>query len=433
MTYADPRGAMPPVHPPTRAVRTAVALAVVGSLALGGCSAYDLPLPGGAGTGDDSYTVTAEFADVLDLVPQSSVKVNQVTVGSVEDIQVTGWTATVRLRLPRTVVLPDNATAELKQTSLLGEKYVALASPADAKPQGRLGQGDRIPLSRTSRNPEVEEVLGAMSLLLNGGGVAQLKTIEVELNNALRGRTGEIKDLVGQLNTFVGGLDAQKGEIVRAIDSIDRLSGTLAKNTDKIAKALDELPKGLKILADQRRQLTAMLTALRDLGEVGTRVIRGSRADLEANLRAISPILRQLNKAGDDLPKSYQLLLTYPFPNNAQNTIKGDYTNLWATLDTDLGTLAGNLGVGKLPNLPTLPGAPLPSVPLPSVPLPSVPLPSVPLPSVPRPNVPVPSVPGVPTGIPTTLPGGLLGSSKAGGSSADAASWSQLFPTGGSR
>jgi len=368
--------------------------------------------------------VTAEFADVLDLVPQSSVKVNQVTVGSVEDIRVTGWTATVLLRLPADVVLPDNATAELKQTSLLGEKYVALAAPTGVPPQGRLGQGDRIPVSRTSRNPEVEEVLGAMSLLLNGGGVAQLKTIEAELNNALRGRTGDAKDLVTQLGTFVGGLDAQKGEIVRAIDSIDRLSSTLARNQAKIAAALDELPKGLTILADQRRQLTAMLTALRDLGEVGTRVIRGSRADLEANLRAVSPILRQLNRAGDDLPKSFQLLLTYPFPNNAQNTIKGDFTNLWATLDTNLDTIAGNLGVGKLPALPGGPGVPLPSVPLPSVPLPSAPLP----------GVPVPSVPGVP--VPTTLPSGLLGSGasgSAGAGSADPASWSTLFPTGGSR
>ena len=423
MTYADTRGATPPVHPPeTRVARKVAAIAALGALALGGCSAYDLPLPGGAGTGDNSYTVTAEFADVLDLVPQSSVKVNQVTVGSVEDIQVTGWTATVRMRLPGNVVLPDNATAELKQTSLLGEKYVALAAPTDVPPQGRLGQGDRIPLTRTSRNPEVEEVLGAMSLLLNGGGVAQLKTIEVELDNALRGRTGDVKDLVTQLNTFVGGLDAQKGEIVRAIDSIDRLSSTLAKNQAKIAAALDELPKGLTILADQRRQLTAMLTALQNLGEVGTRVIRGSRADLEANLRAISPILRELNKAGDDLPKSYQLLLTYPFPNNAQSTIKGDFTNLWATLDTNLGTIADNLGVGKLPNVP---GAALPSVPLPSVPLPPVQVPKLPLPTVP-----VPSVTGVPA---PTVPGGLLGSGPSGSGSADAASWSTLFPTGGSR
>ena len=133
-------GATPPVPAEKTRVVT-VALSLLTLVGVSGCSAYDLPLPGGAGTGDNSYTVTAEFADVLDLVPQSSVKVNQVTVGSVEDIQVTGWTATVRLRLPGNVVLPDNATAELKQTSLLGEKYVALAAPTDAPPQGRLGRG----------------------------------------------------------------------------------------------------------------------------------------------------------------------------------------------------------------------------------------------------------------------------------------------------
>ena len=33
-------------------------------------------------------------------------------------------------------------------------------------------------------------MLGALSLLLNGGGVAQLKTITSELNNALEGREG---------------------------------------------------------------------------------------------------------------------------------------------------------------------------------------------------------------------------------------------------
>ena len=383
--------------------------------ALGGasaCSAYDLPLPGGAGAGEDSYTVTAEFADVLDLVPQSSVKVNQVSVGTVEDIQVNGWTAVVRLRIPRSVVLPDNATAELRQTSLLGEKYVSLGPPTGIPPVGRLGDGDRIPLARTSRNPEVEEVLGAMSLLLNGGGVAQLKTIEVELNDAMRGRTGVIKDLIGQLDTFVGGLDAQKSEIGRAIDSIDRLAATLAARRAAISGALDELPRGLKVLADQRAQLTAMLTALRDLGEVGTRVIRGSRADLEANMRAISPILRRLNQAGDALPKSYELLLTYPFPNQAQSTIKGDYTNLWATLDTDLGTVARNLGVGRLD------GGSVPPALTPSGSAPETSAPSVP--SVPS----LPDAP-LPTAIPTT---GLLGSD--GDTST---SWSTLFPTGSDR
>src|ERR1035438_6073658 len=90
-----------------RRVATA-AFAIVSLTALTACQGiYDLPLPGGAATGGDVYRVTAQFADVLDLVPQSSVKVNQVTVGTVEKIELNGWTARVTVRLPDSVKLPD--------------------------------------------------------------------------------------------------------------------------------------------------------------------------------------------------------------------------------------------------------------------------------------------------------------------------------------
>ena len=209
-------------------------------------------------------------------------------------------------------------------------------------------------------------------MLLNGGGVAQLKVIQSELSDALGGNETQIRDLLVQLNTFVAGLDKQKAEIVRAIDGIDALSAKIAARKADLAAALEALPKGLKVLADQRKQLTAMLTALSNLGAVGTRVIRATKADTVANLQALAPVLGQLARAGDNLPKSMQLLLTYPFPDEATNTIRGDYTNLYATADLDLRNLAGNLGGTTpgpgLPSLPPLP--PLPSLPIPSVTLP---------------------------------------------------------------
>jgi phospholipid/cholesterol/gamma-HCH transport system substrate-binding protein len=345
-----------------RAVLASAAAATL--VALAGCQgAYDVALPGGVASRGDIYRVSVQFADVMDLVPQSSVKVGDVTVGSVERISLDGWTARVTVRLKDSVQLPDNATAELKQTSLLGEKYVSLAPPADAAPVGRLGDGDVIPLSRSGRNPEVEEVLGAMSLLLNGGGVAQLKIIETELNKALIGNESSVRDLLSRLDTLVGSLDSQKAEINRAIDQVDRLAARLAAQRDDIATALDALPGGLKLLADQREQLTALLTSLDRLGDVGSRVIKASQDDTVANLTALKPVLKALNDAGDDLPRSLQLLLTYPFPDSAATDVKGDYTNLWITADLDArslldvgsgpsGPLPGIPGLGTIPQLP---------------------------------------------------------------------------------
>ncbi|MGN6333365.1 MAG: MCE family protein [Motilibacteraceae bacterium] len=380
---------------PRLATIGAVAAAAVG---LSGCQGiYDVPLPGGAAR-SHSYHVTVQFDDVLDLVPQSAVKVDDVTVGAVEKVSLDGWHAVVRLRVADSVKLPDNAVAELRQTSLLGEKFVELSPPTGAAPVGHLSDGDVIPLARTTRGTQVEEVLSALSLLLNGGGVAQLKTITVELNKAMSGREGDLRDLLAQLDTFVGNLDRNKAQIVKALDSIDRLAATLAEQKKDIATALDSIPQGLKVLADQRQQLTTMLVELDKLGQVGTRVIRRSTADTVADLKDLQPILTKLAEAGDSLPKSLELLFTYPFPRNAvDGGIQGDYANLSATLDLNLNDLISNLRQGGLPQPPKLPG--LPSLPVPTT-LPSLPIPTA-LPTLP--TVPVPSLPVV--GCPTSVAG----------------------------
>ena len=64
-------------------------IALLGAaLMLSGCSfdVYKLPLPGGPDVGPDPITVTAQFRDVLDLVPDSTVKVDDVTVGKITDV-----------------------------------------------------------------------------------------------------------------------------------------------------------------------------------------------------------------------------------------------------------------------------------------------------------------------------------------------------------
>ncbi|OEJ23555.1 mammalian cell entry protein [Streptomyces agglomeratus] len=396
-----------------RAPQKAALWASAGSLLLTGCEfngLYDVPLPGGAAADGNSYRVTVEFRDVLDLVPQSTVKVNNVTVGAVEKVELDGWHARVRLRVDDSVKLPGNAIAGLRQTSMLGEKYVALSAPTDTEPVGTLTDGAKIPLSRSGRNPEIEEVLSALSALLNGGGVAQLKTITVELNKALDGREDRVKSLLTELNTFVGGLDKQKKEIVRALEGIDKLSKTLAKEKKTIGRAITTMPPALKVLADQRTKLTRMLTSLSKLGRTGTQVINASRDDTIANLRRLQPILQQLNKAGADLPNALELLTTYPFPRNVVDAIQGDYVNLKVTADLDLASMYGNLADDSKkpgsPVKPELPGVPTPD--LPDVPrLPDTPrLPDAPdLPDTPS----APPVPPAPSGRPPGPGGGDLG------------------------
>jgi phospholipid/cholesterol/gamma-HCH transport system substrate-binding protein len=327
-----------------------VAAAVVSALALSSCSIYDIPLPGGPDVGSHPITVHIMFRDVLDLVPQSTVKVDDVTVGKVSSIKLDGYTADVTVKLPKSIDLPDNTRAEIRQTSLLGEKFVSLSKPSS--PTGQLGNGDTIGLEYTGRNPEIEEVFSALALLLNGGGVGQLKTISEELNKAFGGREDSVRSIITQISSFMGQLDANKESIVTALENVNRLSLELRRQDGTIKSALDDLPAAIKSVNGQRADLVKMLQSLANLSSVGVRVIQASKESTIDSLRNLAPVLEAFAKSGQDLPKSLQVSLTDPFideavgrdPQVARNLHMGDFTNLSVSLSLDLF------------NMPSIPG-----------------------------------------------------------------------------
>jgi phospholipid/cholesterol/gamma-HCH transport system substrate-binding protein len=329
-----------------RWLASATAAAAATALAVAGCSStgfngiYTIPLPGGASLGAHPYQVTARFANVQDLVPQSAVRVNDVAVGRVTRIYLPpkSWTASVTMLVNSHVHLPANAIAEVQQSSLLGEQYIALAAPPGTPAQGKLTTGATIPVTRTTSNATVENVLGALSLLLNGGGINQIHTITTQLDAALSGNGPQIRSLLGQIRTVVANLNTHRSALVTALDGLNTLSATLAKRDGQIGNVLDNLTPGLRVLADQRAQLVTMLNALHHLSGVAVSTIHASQASFVADLRELAPTLRALANAGQDLPLALQVLLTYPFTNQVLKGIKGDYLNIYLSLRAHSGT-----------------------------------------------------------------------------------------------
>ncbi|MGA9100478.1 MCE family protein, partial [Aeromicrobium sp.] len=300
--------------------------------------------------------------------------------GQIESVTRVGWHARVTMRIRKDVKLPDNAEAEIRQTSLLGEKFVDLSPPASDSEQpagsGRLGSGDVIPMDRTGRNPEVEEVLGALSFLLSGGGIGQLQTITQELNLMMEGRTGKIRDVLGRVNTLVGTLDSQRGDIIQALDSINGLSKTLVAEKKTIGAALDAAGPAIDVLRKQHDQLVKMLKELDKLGVVGTRVVREIKDDLIAELRHLEPLLRHLSDIDKEASRAAECqgcgalvpglvaAAGYPFPSDAGDTIHGDFANVIFKMQIKLTPISeGGLLPTSLQDLETLcratPAAPI--------------------------------------------------------------------------
>jgi len=402
-----------------RRVAVRVAALALGASLLTGCEfrgLNSLSLPFTPGNADNSITVV--MANVANLVPNSEVKIGDVTVGSVRSIEVHGWQATLTLALDEGVRVPGNALARVAQKSLLGAEYLDLTPPAGEQPQGALPVGATLGVERTGRYPETEEVLSALALTLTGGGLDQIQTINREFSRTLgNGHEEDVRGVLTRLDTFVGALDEQKSDLVRALEQLDRFAGTVAQEKDTLATALDTVPQGLAALNRQRGQLVTTLDSVGRFGDVAIRVLDGAQDDLISNLRHLQPVLKGLADAGPALPEATGDA-TFPFPTTAiLRSFKGDYINFFATVDLTTERTTKNFASG-LPLESVLSGGPLASLPLgpqtqatdplrvPLQPVPGLPGPAE-IPLLPQPQT-APTTP--PTGADQPgLLGGLLG------------------------
>jgi phospholipid/cholesterol/gamma-HCH transport system substrate-binding protein len=331
--------------------RVAAALTAVTVLgAVPGCGwrgLNSLPMPGTAGGGPGSFEIKVQLPDVSTVQENSRVRVGDVNVGTVTRIERQGWHALVTMRLAGDVELPDNATAKVGQTSLLGSTHVELAAPKNAAAEGKLHEGSLIPLASGSAYPNTEQTLSALSLLLNGGGIGQIQDITTALSTAFTGREHDLRDLIGQLDAFMGHLNSQTGDIIAATDSLNRIAGQVADQKPVVDKALRTIPDALTVLKDERDNLAEALDKFGKFGALANQAVTQSRDALLAELNAIGPVLEQLANAGPNMTRALSLLSTYPFSKETvTNFFRGDYANLTAVIDLTLSRIDSGFFTG---------------------------------------------------------------------------------------
>src|ERR1700743_389998 len=371
-------------------IRVATGLvALLVAAAMSGCGfhgANSFKLPGTKGGGAGAYTGQAQMPDVQNLEQNSRVRVNDVTVGTVTDIELQGWHALVTMSIDGNVDLPANATATLGQTSLLGSVHVELAPPAGTSPKGTLKRGSVIPLASAGAYPSTERTLAAVSLLVNGGGLGQIQDIIKALSTGFTGREQDLRSLLGQLDKFVSYLDDQKGDIIAATESLNNLVGQFADQKPVIDKALKTLPRALAVLKDERKNLADALGELSQFGALAAGrgelsqfgglaadSVNRIKSNLVKELKDLGPVVQSLADAGPALTRSLGFFGTFSFPKNrVSKWNRGDYANLTAVLALTLSRLDSGFFTGtrfecNLTELELQWGRPIGQMPAPSM------------------------------------------------------------------
>jgi phospholipid/cholesterol/gamma-HCH transport system substrate-binding protein len=306
----------------------------------------NVPLPGGPGSGPGSYKIFVQMPNTMALNGNSRVLVADVFVGTVRSIDLKNWVATLTVDLDKSVKLPKNATAKIGQTSLLGSQHIELAAPPDPSRQ-QLKAGDIIQLNNSSAYPSTEQTLASLAMVLRGGGIPNLEVIQNEVYKILSGRAHQIRDFLGKLDTFAGELNAQREDIVHAIDSTDRLLSYAATRTGTLDRVLTEFPPLVDHFAQQRDLFANTVEAVGRISNVTGQTLSAARGDLHQDLQDLQRPLKQLGRAAPYLVDALMLLLSPPFAvDSVPKIVRGDYINVSGALDLTLSAVDNAIFTG---------------------------------------------------------------------------------------
>ena len=306
----------------------------------------NLPLPVGPGTGKGATTVYVQVADTLALNTNSRVRVADVFVGTVREIKLQDWVPTLTLTLEPGIELPANATAKIGQSSILGTQHVELAAPADPSPQP-LKDGATISLKNSSSFPTIERTLASLATVLRGGGIPNLEIIQTEVNNLLTGNADQIRDFLNNLDVFTAGLNKQREDIARAIESSNEFFAYVASRNNTIDQLLVDLPPLVEYLAGAKDRVTDAVLALGRFNKVTGDSLSAARADLNTNLATLQRPLKQLGRGAPYFLEAMKLIITNPYPlDGIPKAIRGDYINLSLQADLTLSSLDNALLTG---------------------------------------------------------------------------------------
>jgi phospholipid/cholesterol/gamma-HCH transport system substrate-binding protein len=288
---------------------TSPLLAVASVVVLGGCALSLQSLPKISSVGSGTYQLHAVFANVLNLPDDAQVRNGAEVIGQVSNITTKNFQADLVLDIKKGVHIPVGTTAQIRFDNPLGDEFVALEAPTSntsvglpiAQQSPYLTPGSLIPESLTSTAPSVEDTFGALSLVLNGGGINQLQVIIHELNNTFNGNQPQIRSFLTTIDKGLNSLAGGRVAIDNALTSIKNLTHKLNSGRQTIASGINALAPAVGVLASENGQIQSLIGELSDLGAIGTEVAQQSGQDSVNDVKALLPVVQQLESVSQQL------------------------------------------------------------------------------------------------------------------------------------
>jgi len=260
----------------------------------------------------EGYRVQVAFPEATTLATESDVRIAGVSVGKVRDLQVDGdrnrTVATIELDR-QFAPLHQDASAMLRQKTLLGETYVEL-TPGSSREM--LAEGERLANARVADTVQLDEIFDS----LDPATREAFRTWQQELGEGIKGRGRDFNDALGTLPGFA----ADGSDVLQVLDSQEQALSRLVKNTGVTFGALTENEQQLETLITSSERVFSATGSRNEALAEAVRIFptfldesKATLARLETFSTDTRPLVQDLRPVAQDLkPTLADLRATAP-------------------------------------------------------------------------------------------------------------------------
>jgi phospholipid/cholesterol/gamma-HCH transport system substrate-binding protein len=249
---------------------------------------------------DTSYHAT--FTDASRLKAGQKVRISGVPVGTVNNIKLNpDNTVDVGFDVNKRYQIYTSTRAVVRYENLVGDRYLEITSgPGELR---KLPPGSTIPKQNTLPALDLDALLGGLRPVLKGLDGAKITEVSNAVMELLQGQGGALSNLLSTTSAFTQNLAARDQLIGDVINNLNTVLGTVDAKGTQFDASVDQLQKLITGLAQGRDPIAGAIGPLATAENDLTDMLQKSRRPLQGVIENARPLAQRLDERKGDVNK----------------------------------------------------------------------------------------------------------------------------------
>ncbi len=238
-------------------------------------------------------TFHANFTDATRLKSGQKVRIAGVPVGAVKDLKLNpNNSVDVTFGVDKRYTLYTSTRALIRYDNLVGDRFLEItAGPGELR---KLRPGATIDQQHTQPALDLDALLGGLRPVLKGLDSDKINTVSSYVIQLLQGQGGALSNLLADTNAFGSTLGARDHVIGDVITNLNTVLGTVDAKGAQFSASVDELQKLISGLAQGRDAIAGAIPPLASATTDLTQFLKQGRRPLQGVIENTRPIATEL-------------------------------------------------------------------------------------------------------------------------------------------